>query len=282
MQSANLAIMVNGIPGKMATATAENALSRGFILVEEALTGPAMAESVHVASQTITLSPPHDHVACLQRVKEKYPALILVDYTHPTAANPNVEKYAQAGLSFVIGTTGGDPGRMRDNVAAAGGGVYAVIAPNMAKQIVAFQAMMQMMSDKFPGAFSGYTMNVKESHQSTKADTSGTAKSVVSSFKNLGIPFENEQIEKVRDFSRSKTEMLVPEEYITAGHAFHTYKLTSPDDSVTFEFQHNVCGRNVYAAGTVDAAVFLHARRNEHASKKVFDMIDILQSGAMS
>lgn len=36
--------------------------------------------------------------------------------------------------------------------------------------------------------------------------------------------------------------MRVPEEHLL-GHAYHTYRLTSPDGSVGFEFQHNVCGR---------------------------------------
>ena len=61
-------------------------------------------------------------------------------------------------------------------------GTYAVIAPNMCKQIVAFQATMQHMADNFPGAFEGYSMEIKESHQSTKADTSGTAKAMVGHF----------------------------------------------------------------------------------------------------
>ena len=55
-------------------------------------------------------------------------------------------------------------------------GVFAVIAPNMAKQIVALQATLEGMAAKFPGAFEGYTLTVQESHQATKADTSGTAK----------------------------------------------------------------------------------------------------------
>lgn len=41
-------------------------------------------------------------------------------------------------------------------------GIYAVIAPNMCKQIVAFQATMQHMAENFPGAFDGYTMEIKE------------------------------------------------------------------------------------------------------------------------
>ena len=50
--------------------------------------------------------------------------------------------------------------------------------------------MMEMMADKFPGAFSGYSLQVQESHQRTKADTSGTAKAVVASFQKLGLEFK--------------------------------------------------------------------------------------------
>lgn len=57
-------------------------------------------------------------------------------------------------------------------------------------QIVAFQAMMEYMSNNFPGAFSGYKLEVTESHQRTKVDTSGTAKDVITSFAKLGTPIK--------------------------------------------------------------------------------------------
>jgi dihydrodipicolinate reductase len=57
-------------------------------------------------------------------------------------------------------------------------------------QVVAFQQMMQIMADQFPGAFSGYKLNVVESHQRNKADTSGTAKAVVQSFAQMGVDFK--------------------------------------------------------------------------------------------
>ena len=53
--------------------------------------------------------------------------------------------------------------------------------------------MMEMMGQEFPGAFSGYKLAVTESHQRTKADTSGTAKAVVSSFQRLGLEFPEVQ-----------------------------------------------------------------------------------------
>ena len=49
---------------------------------------------------------------------------------------------------------------------------------------------MEMMATEFPGAFSGYSLAVTESHQRAKADTSGTAKAVVSSLQRLGLDFK--------------------------------------------------------------------------------------------
>lgn len=50
--------------------------------------------------------------------------------------------------------------------------------------------MMEYMAQEFPGAFSGYKLEVRESHQRTKADTSGTAKAVINSFAKLGAPIK--------------------------------------------------------------------------------------------
>jgi len=60
--------------------------------------------------------------------------------------------------------------------------------------VVAFQAMLEFMADSFPGAFSGYKLDVTESHQRTKVDTSGTAKDVVKSFAKLGSPIKEVSI----------------------------------------------------------------------------------------
>lgn len=65
------------------------------------------------------------------------------------------------------------------------------------------------------------------------------------------------QIELVREPSEQVLRMHVPQEHLL-GHAYHTYQLLSPDGTVCFEFQHNVCGRSIYAEGTVDASFFLH------------------------
>ncbi len=57
---------------------------------------------------------------------------------------------------------------------------------------------------------------------------------------------------------------------------------------MAFELKHNVCGRRVYADGTVDAIRFLRRLRSDPAfakwvvrdrpNQRLFNMIDVLES----
>ena len=42
-----------------------------------------------------------------------------------------------------------------------------------------------------------------------------------------------------------------------------------------------MCGREVYAEGTVDACIFLHRQVAAGAPQKLYNMIDVLSAGAM-
>ncbi|GBG86604.1 hypothetical protein CBR_g41668 [Chara braunii] len=277
--SASVPIMVNDVSGKMGNAVATAALARGLQLVPFAITGPKLGgRHVIVGDVDVEVIGAEDRLSVMDKVQEQYPNLIVVDYTLPAAVNSNAEFYVSRGLPFVMGTTGGDRDKLMETVRKAG--TYAVIAPNMGKQLVAFQAAMEIMAANFPGAFAGYTMKAVESHQKTKVDTSGTAKAIVGSFQRLGLDFAVDEIELVRDPKEQVERMHVPEEYLD-GHAFHTYRLESPDKSVAFEFQHNVCGRSIYAEGTVDAVLFLAKKIQEGAEKKLYNMVEILQEGSM-
>jgi Dihydrodipicolinate reductase, C-terminus len=44
-----------------------------------------------------------------------------------------------------------------------------------------------------------------------------------------------------------------------------------------------VCGRRVYAEGTADAVEFLHrAALDKTSEKRIYNMIDVLESGGMN
>ncbi|WIA40195.1 hypothetical protein OEZ86_013583 [Tetradesmus obliquus] len=271
--------MVNSCTGRMGHSAAEAVVRAGLTLVPFTLTGYSAGVAVSnigVAGIPVEVVGKERRQDIMNRIREQHPRLIVVDYTTPNCVNDNAQFYADNGVPFVMGTTGGDPQKVA--AAAEAAGVYAVVSPQMGKQVVAFQAMMQLMADSFPGVFSGYSLSVVESHQRNKADTSGTAKAVVQSFNKMGLDFKENQIRKIRDRVTQLEAMAVPEDALD-GHAFHTYTLRSPDQSVEFVFKHNVTGRSIYAEGTVDAVLFLAKKMQEGAQQKVYNMIDVLREG---
>ncbi|MBW2010479.1 MAG: dihydrodipicolinate reductase [Deltaproteobacteria bacterium] len=269
-------IMVNGIPGNVATTVAEHALADDrFELVLQSLTGPEIKEKEWVVdSASIRLITPAMQAQAINEIKAKEGPFISVDFTHPTAVNSNADFYCKHELPFVMGTTGGDRALLEDTVLASS--IPAVIAPNMAKQIVGFQAMMEYAAKNFPDLFQGYTLEVRESHQKGKADTSGTAKAMVTYFNQMGVNFSENDIIKERDPEIQKNTWGIPEEYLS-GHGWHTYTLSSSDNTVKFTFSHNVNGRDVYAKGTLDAISYLNKKISQGTKGRVYTMIDVLK-----
>ena len=269
-------VMVNGLPGNVSRIVAAQILKdERFELVPYSLTGPEIQEPEYAfESVTMKLIQPGKRKSRIEEIIKSQEGFLSVDYTHPSAVNSNAKFYCGYGLPFVMGTTGGDRKKLEETVVSSS--IAAVIAPNMAKQIVGFQAMMAYAADTFPGLFKGYALEIRESHQKGKADTSGTAKAMVGYFNELGVSFSEDQILKMRDPTVQKTQWGIPEQYL-AGHGWHTYTLVSEDQTVRFEFTHNVNGRMVYTHGTLDALLFLSVKVDAGVKGKMFNMIDVLK-----
>jgi len=271
-------VMINGIPGNVAVVMAKHTLmDERFELIPYSLTGPEITENNYQLDDfSIKLLQPDKRDISIVEIKDKNGFFISIDYTHPSAVNGNAEFYCRHRLPFVMGTTGGDRKLLAGTVAKSS--ISAVIAPNMAKQIVGFQAMMEWCADAFPGLFTGYSLEIKESHQKGKADTSGTAKALVECFRNMGVNCSENNIIKERDPEIQKKIWGVPEKFL-GGHGYHKYRLVSEDETVKFEFSHNINGRDIYVQGTLDAVVFLNQKLEESIHGKVFSMIDVLRNG---
>ena len=54
----------------------------------------------------------HGTVQVMTDVKAKYPGLVIIDYTLPSAVMDNAEFYCQHNVPFVMGTTGGDRAKL--------------------------------------------------------------------------------------------------------------------------------------------------------------------------
>ncbi|MBF0210250.1 MAG: dihydrodipicolinate reductase [Desulfamplus sp.] len=274
-------VMLNGMPGNVASIIAGHIiLDDRFNLIPFSMTGAEIESKSHkIKELNINLIKPNEREEITPKLIEKYPNLIAVDFTHPTAVNKNGEFYVKFNIPFVMGTTGGDRDALNKTVLSSS--ISAVIAPNMAKQIVGFQAMVEYAAETFPDLFKGYTLQIKESHQKGKADTSGTAKAMVKYYNRLGIPFTEDEIIMERDPKVQKEVWNIPEDYIK-GHAWHTYTLTSANNTAKFEFSHNINGRDIYAEGTIDAILFLHRKIKDGIDTNknrgvVYTMIDVLK-----
>ena len=274
--------VINGIPGKMATEVAKQTIASKDILIHHnSLTGNNMPEHIIIDGNNIDLLGPNMKQKFLEKSTSWSP-FISVDYTHPSVVHENCDFYCENSMPFVMGTTGGKRDvlgqenldtleqRVRDS------NTIAVIAPNMAKQIVAFQGAMKYMAETFPNAFRNYNLEIKESHQKGKEDTSGTAKAMLTYFNQLGIPFEKNQIEMIRSPLRQNWLLGVPKEHLE-GHGWHTYTLKSEEGDILLKFKHNINGRRIYAAGTLDAIRFLDKKVKAGERGKVYSMIDVLK-----
>jgi 4-hydroxy-tetrahydrodipicolinate reductase len=269
-------IMVNGLPGNVAQKMARFVLADDrFNLVPFSLTGQDIEDkTVTIGKTVIELIRPDFRNQKTPQIFALFPFFICIDYTHPSAVNANVLYYVKNKIPFVMGTTGGD--RKQIEEAVKNGSTPAVIAPNMAKQIVGFQAMMEYAANTFPGLFKGYSLQVVESHQKGKADTSGTARAMVGYFNKLGIDFDADDIQMIRDPEVQEKEWGIPKEHL-GGHGWHTYTLRAEDGSALFEFKHNINGRDIYVSGTFDAVLFLKQKLDKpDLSQKLYTMIDVL------
>lgn len=273
-----IAIMINGLPGRVASMLAAHAAEDSrFQLIKQSMTGPEITEtSTKICGVEIGLILPEDRQKAISEIRQRHGDFVVIDFTHPSAVNENAQFYCNNKIPFVMGTTGGDRDKLLQTVEKSS--ISAVIAPNMAKQIVGFQAMMAYAAENFPNLFDGYDLTIEESHQHTKADTSGTAKAMVEHFNKLGIAFSQNDIIQIRDPEEQKNRLGIPKQYLS-GHGWHTYTLVSPDKTVTFRFTHNVNGRDIYARGTFDAVLFLVSEMARGLKGRVFSMIDVLRQG---
>jgi 4-hydroxy-tetrahydrodipicolinate reductase len=218
-------VMVNGLPGKMATEVARQIIrSNDFVLCGSAFTGDGQPEYCTVDGTRIHLYPASQ--------REQLPLIfgglplglppsrMVVDATQPSAASSNAVFYCKNRMRFVMLTTGGDKEAVIR--AVSNSGISAVMAPNMAKQIVAFQDVMERFATEYQGQMANCVLDIIESHQEGKKDTSGTAKAVLESFKQLGI--ENRNITMIRKPSMQES-LGVPKDHL-GGHGWHTYEIT--------------------------------------------------------
>ncbi len=252
-------IIVNGLPGKMATDVVKKVLSSvDFRLWQYGLTGPETKEvAIEIGGNSIFLYKPHEKARFREISGFIEQEFLTVDFSHPSAVNDNANYYCESGMNFVMGTTGGDRPALEQRVRDSN--ICAVIDVNMAPEIVSLRELKQNYANTHENQFRKYSLDIKESHQRGKADTSGTAKAMCESYKKMGFDIDMNLFEEVKRQLKEKNDditiplgsnvtftairsletqrkMGIPEEFL-GRHGWHTYTITSPTDQFTEQME---------------------------------------------
>jgi len=196
-----------------------------------------MHHTYEISGKTIKSINPRDKVTflrLLQDIPEIPDFFLSVDLTVPNAVNFNCNDYCENDLPSLIGTSGGDRTALEKKVKSSD--TIAVIAPNMATQVVAIQSTIEDFANEYAGAWTqdeSGGLYIRESHQGVdvaadfkgKKDTSGTAKAMVKYFQKIGIQYDVKDIVKIRDIE-DQLSLGIPKSALK-GHGWHRYKLYS-------------------------------------------------------
>ena len=231
---------VTGAAGRMGEAVIETASEREGV---DVVFGVDAADTEDVLG--VPVSAPSEFEALL----DSHDPDAVIDFTVPEAAIEFATACAEAGVPLVTGTTGHDDLQF-ETVAAASEQVPVQKATNFARGI---QALLRTVSTAVE-AQPGYDIEVTETHHNGKRDApSGTANTIL------------EEIAEQREFDEVYgREGIQPREDGEVGvhvrragdiRGEHEIMLAGNDEVVTLT--HRAEDRGVFAAGAIDAAVWL-------------------------
>jgi 4-hydroxy-tetrahydrodipicolinate reductase len=232
---------INGITGRMGRTVLETAADRDDLAV-------AFGIDVGDADLGVPVYDPSDTTAALA---EHDPAVI-VDFTVPEATTALAEACAEAGVGLVVGTTGlEDEGFAALDEASESAPVLK--ATNFSRGI---QALLRTLGPALE-ALEGYDVEVMETHHNDKRDApSGTAKTIL---EEIGEYREFETVpgrEGIQPREDEEVGMLVRR----AGDIRGEHEITIAGNDEVLTLAHRAEDRAVFAAGALDAAVWLADR----------------------
>lgn len=151
-------------------------------------------------------------------LRQQWPGLIMIDATKGPYVADNAARCDKYNIPFIVLATGGKIGEIK-NVP------YSVI-PNAARPIARMNDMLYRHSLDHPNSLSGCVLNVRESHQATKPDFSGTATKVISYFEAMGA---QAGLKEKRRTDTEFAEWEIPEEH-RKRHGWHRYEVRSDQE----------------------------------------------------
>ncbi|MCU4975186.1 4-hydroxy-tetrahydrodipicolinate reductase [Halobacteria archaeon AArc-m2/3/4] len=185
-------------------------------------------------------------------VVEREPTVV-VDFTGPASAVEYADACADAGVALVTGTTGFDEDQL-ERLQAASDEIPLLHAPNFARGVQALVNVVGQAIRNLPG----YDVEVVETHHNGKRDApSGTANRLLEEIEANG-DFTGRTHGREGDAPRETGEIGV--HALRAGNVTGEHEIVIADNHEELRLTHRAEDRGVFAAGALDAAVWLADR----------------------
>ena len=185
-------------------------------------------------------------------VTDREPTAV-IDFTGPESAVDYARACAEAGVAFVTGTTGFDDDQY-EALEAASEDVAVLHAPNFARGV---QALVNVVGEAVRN-LQGYDVELVETHHNAKRDApSGTANRLLEEIEANG-DFTGRTHGREGEAPREEREIGV--HALRAGDITGEHEIVIAGNHEEVRLTHRAEDRGVFAAGAVDAAVWLVGR----------------------
>ncbi|WP_323191826.1 4-hydroxy-tetrahydrodipicolinate reductase [Halostella sp. PRR32] len=199
---------------------------------------------------------------------------VVVDFTGPESSVEYVEAAADAGIPAVVGTTGFSDDQI-DALRAASDEVPVLKAANFARGV---QALLDVVGDAVAN-LPGYDVELVETHHNAKRDApSGTAKSILGEIEGARRTADGqtgEQRVHGREGEAPREDGEIGVHALRAGDITGEHEVLIAGNHEEVRLTHRAESRGVFAAGAVDAAVWI--AQQEYGW---YDFGDVLEESA--
>ena len=184
---------------------------------------------------------------------DREPAVV-IDFTGPESATEYATACAEAGVAFVTGTTGFDDDD-RETLAAASESTAVLHAPNFARGVQTLANVLGEAVRSLPG----YDVELVETHHNGKRDApSGTANRLLEEIEANG-EFDGRTHGREGEDPREGSEIGV--HALRAGDVTGEHEIILAGNHEEVRLTHRAEDRGVFAAGAVDAAVWIAGQK---------------------
>ena len=258
-------VAVTGARGQMGGAVVEAATERDDLTVAWGVSAHPDDGKLH----GVSVYGPNE----LDHLLERYRPNAVVDFSVPEAAVETVRAAAEAAVPAVVGTTGLTDGQL-DELRAASETVPVLKAANFARGVQALRRAVESAVADLPG----YDVEVTETHHNRKRDApSGTANALLEAIEATRAETDRQAGERVHgregEAPREEGEIGVHARRAGDVRGEHEVLLAGNDEVLTLA--HRAESRRVFAAGALDAAVWL---AGQHPGR--YEFADALEGGA--